>query len=102
VTYRSAILTASVVLVSSGVHAATPTRSEAVDAIRDFCPGLRQPISRVRCEGFGEDEPTEAVCSYHVGGKKPRNDKTYLAVDRNGWGLIDQPAYCPGMKQGKN
>ena len=100
--HRPAILAAMVAVSSTAAYAATPTASEAIHAIRSYCPYLREPITRVRCQGFGENEPTEAVCSYRVGGKKPHADKTYFAVDGNGWHLIDSPAYCPGMKQGTN
>ena len=99
-TYRAAILLAPVAMFGGAACAATPTADEAVRAIRDFCPGLTEPITHVSCKGFGKDEPTEAVCTYQVGGKKPLNDKTYFAIDGQGWHLIDEPAYCPGMKQG--
>ena len=98
--YRASLLVAPVMLLGSGGHAAAPTAAEAIRALRNYCPALREPITRVSCQGFGEDEPTEAVCSYHVGGKKPRKDKTYFAIDGSGWHLIDEPAYCPGKKQG--
>jgi hypothetical protein len=99
-TMRPTILAASLALLSTAAQAATPTASEAIRAIRDYCPMLHSPITRVTCQGFGEDEPTEAVCHYRVGGEKPRKDMTYFAVDTKGWHLIDQPTYCPGMKQG--
>ena len=87
-------------LAASPVLAGIPSTAEAIAAIRASCTGLREPIRQVRCQDFGADEPTEAVCSYQVGGKKSRKDKTYFAVDGNGWHLIDEPIYCPKSKQG--
>jgi hypothetical protein len=99
-TYQTAAFVSSLLLLSTASEAATPTLAEAIRAVRNYCPALREPITRVSCQGMGEEEPTEAVCSYRVGGKKPRKDKTYFAIDAHGWHLIDEPTYCPGMKQG--
>ena len=55
-------------------------------------------VRRLSCKAFGADEPTEAECRWQqrTGSKRTKSKwksySTYVAVDRSGWHLIDQPS----------
>ena len=66
---------------------------------REFAKALAvnvRDIRRLSCKGFGEDEPTEAVCNWQQRvGKNWKRYSTYVAIDGPGWVLIDEPTAKP-------
>ena len=88
-------------LIAAFLLAATADNSFVGPTAREFAKALAaytgKPVNvknvrRLSCEGFGEDEPTEAVCNWRqrIGGSWKRYS-TYVAVDGRGWHLIDEP-----------
>jgi hypothetical protein len=71
-----------------------PTPKDFADAVAAFT-GKAVKVTNVRhlsCGGFGADEPTEAECSWQQRiGSKWKRYSTYVAVDGDGWHLIDAP-----------
>jgi hypothetical protein len=55
--------------------------------------GQAGQVRQVRCRGFGEDEPTEFVCRYQQRSKSGQwvSWSVYVAIDGDGWHLIDSP-----------
>ena len=83
---------------SAAAGASVPKPPEVIAALQATCPGIKA-ISKVRCADFAPDEPTEAECKYTVQVRgRLITDKTYFAIDRDGWLTIDTPRYCPKSK----
>lgn len=92
---KKSMLAALILLSTSASPAiAGPTRQEFASALANFTrnPVRVRDIRRLSCEGFGSDEPTEAECRWQQRhGKKWKKYSTYVAVDGNGWQIIDEP-----------
>lgn len=79
---------------SGGPAFVAPTPLEFASALTAFTgrPVALTDIRRVSCKSFGADEPTEAKCSWQQRtGRSWKRYSTYLAVDAQGWHLIDEP-----------
>lgn len=71
-----------------------PTPRELARALANYTGQHVSPtnIRRLSCQGFGEDEPTEAVCKWQQRiGRNWKHYSTYVAIDGRGWHLIDEP-----------
>ncbi len=70
-----------------------PSRAEFARALRVHTgkPVSSADIRKLSCEFF-EEEPSEAACKWQQRrGRKWVRFSTYVAVDGDGWHLIDQP-----------
>ena len=79
---------------SSSPAFADPTTQDFAKALAAFTskPIKVSDVRRLSCKGFGSDEPTEAECRWQQwNGKKWKRYSTYVAVDGDGWQLIDEP-----------
>ena len=88
-----------VTLVASFLLAATANPSLVGPAPREFAKAIAvnvRDIRRLSCKGFGQDEPTEAVCNWQQRvGKSWKRRSTYVAIGGSGWVPIDDPAAKP-------
>jgi hypothetical protein len=88
---------ATVALILSAIAAPAPaavgpTRAELAKAIAEPPTAFKAAaIRRLRCAGFGEDEPTEFQCRFEMRGAKGpwRRYSTLVAIDDTGYHLID-------------
>jgi hypothetical protein len=90
---RIAALSLGLLLIAAPALAAVgPTRAELAKAIAEPPTAIKAPQVRgVRCEGFGQDEPTEFHCRFQMRETSGawRRYSTYVAVDDTGYHLID-------------
>ena len=86
-------------LIASFLLAATADPGLVAPAPREFAKAIAvnvRDIRRLSCKGFGQDEPTEAVCNWQQRvGKSWKRYSTYVAMDGPGWVLIDEPTAKP-------
>ena len=86
----------SLVLLAASVANAAPTSPSPIEFVKALAEFTGKPVAigdirRISCRGI-EQEPTEAECTWQQkSGKKWMRFSAYIAVDGDGWHLIDDP-----------
>jgi hypothetical protein len=84
----------------SACAAVGPSTGQLADALERHQSTANRPnVRRVRCQSFAE-EPTEFACIWRQRGRTGDWEEwsTYVAMDRDGYVLIDEPDLLTGPK----